>query len=314
VLAGLAVASLLIPQSIAFATLATLPPISGLYTALVFFVITLSSKLPSNLIEFTTNQFSSFTYAILGSSRQLSVGPEATGAILLGFLINIIHFIISPISGSSHFNLLYLSIYDLFDVSPIFSSFQSIKGDVTRDRVEWNDSPYLRSVVDVLRWDSSVLDGSPALWLLGQHPFETASLWLRQCVRLFSFYHVSSDIIVDYDYSSLLFSSLFLYSSLYYHKITYTQQTGCHGDYRATGASAGTADVARYDDLPDAQIHRPEHAPDSYPYDDYRTLKHRHPLLHPHYSHLRQQESGSPQARDRRSLTSDLSLRGRAGH
>jgi SulP family sulfate permease len=60
VLAGLTVAAYLIPQVMAYATLAGLPPVAGLW-----------SILPALAV-----------YALLGSSRQLSVGPESTTALM----------------------------------------------------------------------------------------------------------------------------------------------------------------------------------------------------------------------------------------
>ncbi|MDO3401534.1 sulfate permease [Mycolicibacterium neoaurum] len=60
VLGGLTVSAYLVPQALAYATLAGLPPAAGLWTAL-----------PPLLI-----------YALMGSSRQLSVGPESTTALM----------------------------------------------------------------------------------------------------------------------------------------------------------------------------------------------------------------------------------------
>jgi len=60
VLAGLTVAAYLVPQVMAYATVAGLPPVVGLWAALVPLVV----------------------YAVLGSSRQLSVGPESTTALM----------------------------------------------------------------------------------------------------------------------------------------------------------------------------------------------------------------------------------------
>ena len=60
VVAGLTVAAYLVPQVMAYADLAGLPPVAGLWTALPALAI----------------------YALLGSSRQLSVGPESTTALL----------------------------------------------------------------------------------------------------------------------------------------------------------------------------------------------------------------------------------------
>ena len=62
VLAGLTVAAYLIPQVMAYATVAGLPPVAGLWAALVPMAV----------------------YAVLGSSRQLSVGPESTTALITG--------------------------------------------------------------------------------------------------------------------------------------------------------------------------------------------------------------------------------------
>lgn len=58
--AGMTVAAYLVPQVMAYATLAGLPPVVGLWAILLPLV----------------------SYAVLGSSRQLSVGPESTTALL----------------------------------------------------------------------------------------------------------------------------------------------------------------------------------------------------------------------------------------
>ena len=60
VLAGVTVAAYLVPQVMAYATVARLPPVVGLWAALVPLAV----------------------YAVLGSSRQLSVGPESTTALM----------------------------------------------------------------------------------------------------------------------------------------------------------------------------------------------------------------------------------------
>ncbi|WP_066902585.1 SulP family inorganic anion transporter [Mycolicibacterium houstonense] len=60
VLAGVTVAAYLVPQVMAYATVAGLPPVAGLWAALVPMAV----------------------YALLGSSRQLSVGPESTTALM----------------------------------------------------------------------------------------------------------------------------------------------------------------------------------------------------------------------------------------
>ncbi len=59
-LAGVTVAAYLVPQVMAYATVAKLPPVVGLYAAVVSLAI----------------------YAVVGSSRQLSVGPESTTALM----------------------------------------------------------------------------------------------------------------------------------------------------------------------------------------------------------------------------------------
>ncbi len=61
IMAGLTVAILLVPQGMAYAFLAGMPPIYGLYTGL----------LPL------------FLYAIIGTSRQMSIGPVAISALLV---------------------------------------------------------------------------------------------------------------------------------------------------------------------------------------------------------------------------------------
>jgi SulP family sulfate permease len=60
VVAGLTVAAYLVPQVMAYATVARLPPVVGLWAALAPLAL----------------------YAVLGSSRQLSVGPESTTALM----------------------------------------------------------------------------------------------------------------------------------------------------------------------------------------------------------------------------------------
>jgi sulfate permease, SulP family len=60
VVAGATVAAYLVPQVMAYATVAGLPPVVGLWAALVPMAV----------------------YAVLGSSRQLSVGPESTTALM----------------------------------------------------------------------------------------------------------------------------------------------------------------------------------------------------------------------------------------
>jgi len=60
VVAGVTVAAYLVPQVMAYATVAGLPAVAGLWAALVPLVV----------------------YAVLGSSRQLSVGPESTTALM----------------------------------------------------------------------------------------------------------------------------------------------------------------------------------------------------------------------------------------
>jgi SulP family sulfate permease len=62
IIAGLTVGIMLIPQGMAYAIIAGLPAIYGLYAAII----------------------PSFIYAILGSSRQLSVGPTAMISLLTG--------------------------------------------------------------------------------------------------------------------------------------------------------------------------------------------------------------------------------------
>ncbi|ULP36758.1 SulP family inorganic anion transporter [Mycolicibacterium rufum] len=62
VVAGLTVAAYLVPQVMAYATVAGLPAVAGLWAALVPMAV----------------------YAVLGSSRQLSVGPESTTALITG--------------------------------------------------------------------------------------------------------------------------------------------------------------------------------------------------------------------------------------
>jgi len=64
-LAGITVAAYLVPQTMAYATVAGLPPVAGLWAAA-----------PALLL-----------YALLGSSRQLSVGPESTTALMTAAVV-----------------------------------------------------------------------------------------------------------------------------------------------------------------------------------------------------------------------------------
>ena len=60
VLGGITVAAYLVPQVMAYAVVAGLPPVAGLWASGVPLVV----------------------YALMGSSRQLSVGPESTTALM----------------------------------------------------------------------------------------------------------------------------------------------------------------------------------------------------------------------------------------
>ncbi|WP_299835369.1 solute carrier family 26 protein [uncultured Tenacibaculum sp.] len=68
VVAGLTVATVLIPQGIAYALIAGLPPIYGLYSALIPQII----------------------YAIFGSSRQVAIGPVATDSLIVAASVSTI--------------------------------------------------------------------------------------------------------------------------------------------------------------------------------------------------------------------------------
>jgi sulfate permease, SulP family len=67
-LAGMTVAAYLVPQVMAYAEVAGLPPITGLWAAVAPLV----------------------TYAILGSSRQLSVGPESSTALMTATAVGVL--------------------------------------------------------------------------------------------------------------------------------------------------------------------------------------------------------------------------------
>src|SRR5262249_4544416 len=60
-IAGLSLAAFVIPESLAYASLAQLPPVTGLYCYLV----------------------AGIAYALFGTSRQLAVGPTSSLAIVL---------------------------------------------------------------------------------------------------------------------------------------------------------------------------------------------------------------------------------------
>src|SRR5205814_6012513 len=65
ILAGVTVAAYLVPQVMAYSTLAGLPPVAGLWAILAPLAV----------------------YALLGSSAQLSVGPESTTALMTASVI-----------------------------------------------------------------------------------------------------------------------------------------------------------------------------------------------------------------------------------
>src|SRR5215470_19367941 len=60
-IAGLSLAAFVIPESLAYASLAQLPPVTGLYCYVVAGIV----------------------YALLGTSRQLAVGPTSALAIVI---------------------------------------------------------------------------------------------------------------------------------------------------------------------------------------------------------------------------------------
>ncbi|MFJ4989816.1 SulP family inorganic anion transporter [Streptomyces sp. NPDC088732] len=65
ILAGLTVAAYLVPQVMAYAGLAGVPPVAGLWAALAPLLL----------------------YAVLGSSRQMSIGPESTTALMTATVV-----------------------------------------------------------------------------------------------------------------------------------------------------------------------------------------------------------------------------------
>jgi len=64
-IAGITVAAYLVPQVLAYATIAGLPPVAGLWAIVPALAV----------------------YAVLGSSRRLSVGPESTTALMTAAVI-----------------------------------------------------------------------------------------------------------------------------------------------------------------------------------------------------------------------------------
>lgn len=65
ILAGCTVAAYLVPQVMAYATIAGLPPVVGLWTMIPCLAV----------------------YAVLGSSRQMSIGPESTTALMTAVIV-----------------------------------------------------------------------------------------------------------------------------------------------------------------------------------------------------------------------------------
>ncbi|MDZ7612377.1 MAG: sulfate permease [Flavobacteriaceae bacterium] len=83
IFAGLTVGVMIVPQGIAYAMIAGLPPIYGLYTALVPLLV----------------------YAVLGTSRQLSVGPVAMDSLIVASGISTLATV-----GSEHFVVLAITL------------------------------------------------------------------------------------------------------------------------------------------------------------------------------------------------------------
>ena len=83
IFAGLTVGVMIVPQGIAYAMIAGLPPIYGLYTALIPLLV----------------------YAVLGTSRQLSVGPVAMDSLIVASGISTLATV-----GSEHFVILAITL------------------------------------------------------------------------------------------------------------------------------------------------------------------------------------------------------------
>ena len=115
-LAGITVAVLLIPQSMAYGLLAGLPPITGMYAALAALIV----------------------YALSGSSRQMSVGPVALDSILLASGVSLlsqagsadylaIAILLAVLVGAIQFFMGYLrlGVMASFLANPVLSGFTS---------------------------------------------------------------------------------------------------------------------------------------------------------------------------------------------
>jgi SulP family sulfate permease len=115
-LAGITVAVLLIPQSMAYGLLAGLPPITGMYAALAALIV----------------------YALSGSSRQMSVGPVALDSILLASGVSLISqagsadylaiaILLAVLVGAMQFFMGYLQLGVMasFLANPVLSGFTS---------------------------------------------------------------------------------------------------------------------------------------------------------------------------------------------
>ena len=83
ILAGITVGVMIVPQGIAYAMIAGLPPIYGLYTALIPLLV----------------------YAVLGTSRQLSAGPVAMDSLIVGAGVSTLATV-----GSEHFVILAITL------------------------------------------------------------------------------------------------------------------------------------------------------------------------------------------------------------
>lgn len=93
VVAGLTVASVAVPQAIAYAILAGVPPEHGLYTAIVMTAVGAFFDSSRQLINGPTNVISIAVFSTLATST--AIGDPVTGAIALGLLIGTIQLAIT---------------------------------------------------------------------------------------------------------------------------------------------------------------------------------------------------------------------------
>jgi high affinity sulfate transporter 1 len=176
--AGVAVAAMIIPQSLALALLAGLPPVYGLYSAWIAALI----------------------YAFMGNSRQMSCGPDTVASVLVGLTIQeqnpddpagFAH-ILALLAGLFLFTLGIFRFGFLDNVlsRPLLSGFinavaaiivmeqfDSIMGVPNPEAHEWHKIVHVFEHITEVNWQTIVIGVCSVIYLLA---FRIANKWIQK--------------------------------------------------------------------------------------------------------------------------------------